>query len=77
MMTQPYVTWRSTGMTPTVKFVPGSNTPVEGHDVHFTTSTNLSGSVFVPTGRQGDIEFVRTEIANRVQELAAIHELNG
>lgn len=76
-MTQPSVVWNATGMTPTVKMIPGSVMPIEGHDVHFQTNTGLSGSVFIPTVRMGDTDFVRNAIAQRVAEMAAIHNLSG
>lgn len=76
-MTNPQITWQVSGLTPTVKFVSGSNVPTEGFDVHFTMNSGVGGSVFVPTAQIGDVERVRAAVIQRATELNTIHNLSG
>jgi hypothetical protein len=63
-----------TGMSPTVKILPGMN-PVEGHDIHFQATNGISGSVFVPTTQQADTDYVKGLIQQRYAELSAIKDI--
>lgn len=73
-MSSPEPTVSVIGMTPNVKIFPGMN-PVEGHDVHFQSSSGVQGSVFVPTAQLGDLDAVAGMIRQRFSELNAIHNL--
>lgn len=68
--------WKVTGISPGVKFVPGFP-PVNGLDVHFTLTSGVESTVFVPEAQAGDINAINYAIQAKVEQLHAIHSLSG
>lgn len=68
--------WNVQGLTPDIRFTPGSG-PVEGMTLTFVTTSGVTGTVFVPTNLLADTERIAGLVQQRVAELHAIHTLSG
>lgn len=75
-MTNAVPSWSVQSVTPFTDFVPGRGA-VEGAQVTFTTTSGLTGSIFVPTAQLGNTDAIAGSIAQRVSELHAINTLSG
>jgi hypothetical protein len=78
-MSDPVPGWTVAGITHTVRFNTATPNvgPIEGFDVAFTTTSGISGSVFVPAGQVADSKRVAAAVQKRVEELHNIHTLSG
>lgn len=72
----PTVTYQVTRVTPSTEFPPGDQ-PVKGQLVAFTTSTDYSGSIFVPDTVFNDPGAMRRMIEDKVRQVTAAMMITG
>lgn len=75
-MSEPLPNWSVQGLTPDIRFIPGSG-PLEGMTLTFVMSSGVTGTVFVPTAILADTDRIAALVQQRVAELHAIHTLSG
>ena len=72
----PTITYQVTRVTPDTQF-PAGDQPVKGQLVSFTTSSDYSGSIFVPDTVFNDPGAMRRMIEDKVRQVAAAMMIQG